>query len=355
MWGQIIGAVAGGLLANKGARDDSAAIDEANKKNNQYYDAAFPYVTGGMSGLKSAYDEMIARGPFDKDYYVGPSEEQIAANRALYGMGGDNMSRGENIMNTTGGFAGNATDLYNQFASAANRPDTMAVATQYATDNMNPIVDAMMRDSTRQLNEQTLPGINMAASGSGNVNSSRAGVADALAQRAYDDRRADVRSDVFNSLRDASLNQSNNEFTQKMNALNNASGVNTGMADMFRLGNNMAVSGGNMSLGAADNLNAYDQRMRDAEREKYNVDNTFGFGAASDYLGAVSPVASIRGNYAPNMVNPTAATLGGMSSGWGAGGSLVDSIIGPMQGPPMPSSGGGLFGGGGFNPFSFFV
>ena len=326
MWGQIIGAVAGGVLGNKGAKEDRANVDAANRANNRYYEAAFPYVSGGMEGLKSAYDEMIARGPFDKDYYVGPSEEQIAANRALYGMGGDNMNRGENIMNTTGGFAGNATDLYNQFASAANRPDTMAAATQYATDNMNPIVDAMMRDSTRQLTEQTIPGINKAASGSGNVNSSRAGVADALAQRAYDDRRADVRSDVFNNLRDASLNQSNNEFTQRMNALNNASAVNTGMSNMYTLGNNLATSGGNMALGAADNLNSYDQRRRDADREKYMYDNQFGFNAANNYLGALSPIANIQGNYEVNKASPTAATLGGMSSGFGFGGKYGGQI-----------------------------
>jgi hypothetical protein len=286
-----------------------------------------------MEGLKTAYDSMIANGPFNKDYYVGPNEEQLAANRALYGMGSDNMTRGENIMNTTGGFAGNATDLYNQFTSAANRPDTMAAATQYATNNMNPIVDAMMRDSTRQLTEQTLPGINTAASGSGNMNSSRAGIADALANRAYDDRRADVRSDVFNSLRDASLNQSNNEFTQRMNALNNASAVNTGMSNMYTLGNNLATSGGNMALGAADNLNSYDQRMRDAEREKYMYDNQFGLNAANSYLGALTPVANIRGNYEKNMASPTAATLGGMNAGFGFGndyGGQIGKFLGGL-------------------------
>lgn len=333
MWGQIIGAVAGGVLGNKGAKEDRANVDAANRANNRYYEAAFPYVSGGMEGLKSAYDNMVSRGPFDKDYYVGPNDEQIAANRALYGMGGNNMTRGENIMNTTGGFAGNATDLYNQFASAANRPDTMAAATQYATDNMNPIVDAMMRDSTRQLTEQTLPGINKMASGSGNVNSSRAGVADALAQRAYDDRRADVRSDVFNSLRDLSLNQSNNEFTQRMNALNNASAVNTGMSNMFTLGNNLATSGGNMALGAADNLNSYDQRRRDAEREKYMYDNQFGFNAANNYMGALTPVANLRGNYEVNKASPTAATLGGMNAGFGFGkdyGGQIGNFLGGL-------------------------
>ena len=326
MWGQIIGAVAGGVLGNKGAKEDRANVDAANRANNRYYEAAFPYVSGAMSNLDSAYNDMVANGPFDKDYYVGPNEEQIATNRALYGFGGNNMTRGENIMNTTGGFGTNAADLYNQFSSAANRPDTMAAATQYATDNMNPIVDAMMRDSTRQLNQQTLPGINRAASGSGNMNSSRAGIADALAQTAYDDRRADVRSDVFNSLRDASLSQSNNEFTQRMNALNNASAVNTGMSNMYSLGNNVATAGGNMALGAADNLNSYDQRRRDAEREKYMYDNQFGFNAANSYLGALSPIANIQGNYAVNKASPTAATLGGMSSGFGFGGKYGGQI-----------------------------
>ena len=333
MWGQIIGAVAGGILGNRGAKEDRANAAAANSSNNRYYEAAFPYVSGGMSGLKTAYNNMVARGPFDQNYYVGPNQKQIAANNALYDMGGGNMSRGDNIMNTTGGFASNATDLYNQFAVAANRPDTMAAANQYATNNMNPIVNAMMRDPSRQLNEQTLPGINRSASGSGNLNSSRAGVAEALANRAYDDRMTDVRSDVFNSLRDASLNQSNNQFTQQMNALNNASAVNTGMSNMYTLGNNLATSGGNMALGAADNFNSYDQRMRDAEREKYMYDNSFGFNAANNYLGSISPIAQINGNYQKNMTSPTAATLGGMNAGFGFGkqyGGQIGNFLGGL-------------------------
>ena len=56
----------------------------------------------------------------------------------------------------------------------------------------------------------------MNASGTGNVNSSRAGMADAIAQRAFDDRRADVSTDVFNSLRDARLAQGNTSLTKAL-------------------------------------------------------------------------------------------------------------------------------------------
>ena len=80
------------------------------------------------------------------------------------------------------------------------------------------MVDAAMRDSTRRLNEQTLPGIGLAASGTGNANNTRRFMNEAIAQARHDDRRADVRSDIGRDL----TNQYPRSETQDINNMMNA-------------------------------------------------------------------------------------------------------------------------------------
>ena len=325
MWGQIIGAVAGGLLANKGAKADRAAQERMNEQNNQYINAAMPYIKDNMASVSDTYKNMLETGPYQGSFYAGPNDMQTAANSALYDMGTANMGIGQNLMNQAGGFANNANSLFGQYSGMVNRPDMMSQATDYAMDNMNPIVQAMMRDSTRQLNEQTLPGINKMASGSGNVNSSRAGVADALANRAYDDRMADVRSDVFNSLRNASLNQSNTQFNQSMNALSGANAANNTLGNAFTTGTNLATAGGNMALGAGANQQGYDQAALDADRAQFDYLNNYGYNLGKDYQGFLTG-NQIKGSYEANKVNPMMETLAGAKAGFGFGGQYGPQI-----------------------------
>lgn len=75
-------------------------------------------------------------------------------------------------------------------------------ARQYAA---NPYVDGMIdsvgRDISRNLNENALPSLNLGASAAGNLNSSRAGAAEAVLTRGAQDRLGDIsagiRGDLF--------------------------------------------------------------------------------------------------------------------------------------------------------------
>jgi hypothetical protein len=296
-----------------------------NEQNNQYINAAMPYIKDNMASVSDMYKNMLETGPYQGSFYAGPNDMQTAANSALYNMGTANMGVGQNLMNQAGGFANNANSLFGQYSGMVNRPDMMSQATDYAMDNMNPIVQAMMRDSTRQLNEQTLPGINKAASGAGNTNSSRAGVADALANRAYDDRMADVRSDVFNSLRNASLNQSNTQFGQSMDALRGANAANNTLGNAFTTGTNLATAGGNMALGAGANQQGYDQAALDADRAQFDYLNNYGYNLGKDYQGFLTG-NNVKGDYKANTVNPMMETLAGAKAGFGFGGDYGPQI-----------------------------
>jgi hypothetical protein len=74
---------------------------------------------------------------------------------------------------------------------------------RYANDpSIQGVIDASNRDTARNLFEGQIPEINRNASATGNINSSRAGAAEAIATRGANDRMADtsaaIRSDAFN-------------------------------------------------------------------------------------------------------------------------------------------------------------
>lgn len=325
-WVMIGSALIGGVMANSAAKKQASAINKANEQNNQYLNAAMPYVKDNLESVKGYYNDMLTAGPYQGSWYAGPNEMQTTANTSMYDLGMSNVTAGKNLMDQTSGFAGNANDLYSQFTALSNRPDMMSKATEYATNNMNPIVDQIMRDERRTLTEQTLPGINISASGSGNVNSSRAGVADAIANRAYDDRVADVRSDVFNSLRDASLTQSNNEFTQANTALSNAGTANNTIGNAFTTGSNLATAGNNSALGAGGNQMTWDQAALDAARNQYDYTTGFNYNLGKDYGSFLANGSPGSGNYQTNMVNPGMSTLAGAMQGFGFGQQYAPQI-----------------------------
>lgn len=474
----VIGAVVGGMMANSAAKKQASAIDRANDQNNQYLNAAMPYINTNLGNVSGYYDDMIAKGPYQGSFYAGPNSMQTGANTAMYNLGNNLVDRGNSMYNTGVNYAApgmnfgnNANSLYNQFtgmsgdfknrvgqfdalannqmnlandysnirdgignyqsnfndlatnsgavtdrfgalADRAMNNTGMADASSYAMDNMNPIVNAMMRDDRRTLTEQTLPGINQAASGSGNVNSSRAGVADSRANRAFDDRLVDTKTTVFNQLRDAKLNQDNKAFDQSMtgtvnmasnmnntggfmndamntyinqgnmtgnmgNAYGNAgnalttgnntmtsagsmlsnagtansqlgSAVNTGM-NMMNQGNNTAITGANTMLGTGTNQQGYDQGQLDANRSQFDYLTGYNYNLGKDYGGFLAGGSPGSGSYQANTVNPAAETFAGMNSGFGMGTQFANA---GAYIPGNSSFFNPLFGGPGLGGFS---
>jgi hypothetical protein len=343
VWGAIIPAAISAGVSYFGGKADRKAIKKANAQNNQYLNATMPYVSENLDRVSQDYQGMRDRGPYAGDYFAGPNAMQLEGNQALYNYGVRNRGLGQSLMDRTGGFVDNQNNLFNAYSNLANRPDMMARADKFAQDNMNPIVKAMMRDDTRRLEEQTLPGINTAASGSGNLNSSRAGVASALAERAYGDRLADVSSNVYNDLRNRSLNQSNTEFGQTLSALSGANNANNNLGRTFALGDTMFGTAVNNSLSAGNNQNAWDQGQMNADRKQYDYETGYLYNLGKDYGGFLADGSPGQGNYQVNNVSPWAAAAGGAMSGFGFGNNLFSGFGG--GGMTYPSGGMGNYGG----------
>ena len=350
MWGSIISAVApaviGGIMGNKAAKEDRKNMKAMNDANMAGFKQYEPYVDQALSGGQDAFQGVLDAGYYQGPTYAGPNTFQTGTAGNMGNIGLDMQSGGYNMMANNAGFGANANNMYNQFQglSDAAQKDRLSKAIGYAGDNAGSLVDAVMRDSTRQLQEQTLPGINTAASGSGNVNSSRAGVADAIAKRSYDDRRSDVTSNITNNLIDRSLNQQQQQFTDQSNALTSAGNMNNQISNAYNTGLNTMGSGFGFGMQGGQALQGYDQAALNDARNRFEGNRDFNYNMYKDYKTGMLGNAPSTNNVAQaNMASPTTATLGGMQTGFGFGQEYGPQIMNML---PTNFGGYGSYGGG---------
>jgi hypothetical protein len=188
----------------------------------------------------------------------------------------------------------------------------------YASANSGSLVDSAMRDDRRNLQENTLTGIDLAASGSGNMNSSRAGVAEAVANRGYDDRRADVTMDIQNSLIDRSLAQQARQFSDQGAALQGAGMANEGIQSAYTTGLNTLGEGANFGMNAGNALQGYDQASLNDQQAAFERQRDFEMNQRQGYQsGMLNQAPTSVGTISANKVDPFQAAMGGAMGGFG--------------------------------------
>lgn len=307
VWGQIAGAAIGGLLSRDAAKRQSAATDRATQASLMGYTDAQPYIQDMYNRGQSAYHNSLNAGAYTGPTFAGMNDAQRAALTNLSNSGQRQFNEAYGNQMATNTYGQNAADIYN---TASTTP--FGAAREYAAANTPGLVNAALRDSRRGLLEQALPGINQGASATMNTNSSRAGVAEALARRAYEDRAADVSADINQSLQNQYINQFNT-------GLNNRLSANSAMASAYNnaVGFGERAAGNQLRAGTAyqtdDQARMDDQRARFTDQRDFALNQTNKF--ASGVLGRapMSP-PTVK----PNLVDPTSATMFGAMQGFGA-------------------------------------
>ena len=317
MWGAIIGAGASLL----GSKMQSKSMDKANAAKMAAFNQYKPYVDANLKGSEAALDGVLNTGAYTGDTYAGANDFQTGTANAMGNYGMNMMNSGNAMMGNTAGFGNNANSLYGQYQdmSEAAQKDRLGTAMNYASANSGSLVDAAMRDDRRNLQENTLTGIDMAAMGSGNMNSSRAGVAEAVANRAYDDRRADVATNIQNSLIDRSLNQQAQQFRDQGSALQGAGQANDAIQSAYGVGLNTLGQGANFGMNAGNALQGFDQAQLNDQKQRFEDQRDFELEQRKGYQSGIlgkAPNSSGNGVQA-NMNNPYAAALGGGMAGFG--------------------------------------
>ena len=314
MWGQIAGAVIGGVMGRKGAKDDRRFQEEQNRLNREGWDMSKPYIKDMYESGKTELDKIKAGGSYKGDTYAGPNDYATNAYNNMGGRVPGMMDNSFGMMDSTKGYAGNYQDMYNKAAGGT----TLADAQKYATENSGGMVDAAMRDPRRQLEENTLTDIDKGASGSGNTNNTRAMMAGAIANRGFNDRKADMTAGINNQLMNQYTTQANQD-TQ------NAFTANTGMGNAY--GKSFGQFGDSMAygVGAGEGLQGYGQDKMNDEKRRYDEDMFWNQNANKDFSSGILSNATYSPPTATGKnINTTAATLGGAMKGIGYGGEAQD-------------------------------
>ena len=318
-FGQIAGGLIGGLFGNKAAKYQQGSDAAAIAAQMAPFNLLQPYLKQLYGGASGALGDALNMGAYTGDTYAGMNPLADEGYSAIAGLGRNMFTGGQDIMNATSGFGANQADIYNRASQ-----DTLSNAVDYATNSpqAQSMINAAMRDDSRRLNEQTLPGIGLGASGTGNSNNSRRFMNEAIAQRGFDDRRADVASDVYKGLADQYIRSNTQDINNMMNA-------NTGMMNMYGFGRDISRTGAGDLTTAGGAYQMDEQGRLDAERDAFERNRDFGldmYGVFGNILGGMPSV----GRVSPSTANPYTSMLAGGTMGAGFGGNLFGGGGGGM-------------------------
>jgi hypothetical protein len=310
----VIGSsVLGGLAGRSAGKQAAAAQREAAELQAEAFRFSKPYIERNYDSAEANLQNSQSQGAYTGKTYAGPNDMQLQGNNYIGDMGAAGAAGAYNLTQSGQGFGQNANDIYN-----SSQADRMSNAQNYAMNNSQGLVNSAMRDDRRNLQENTLTGINQNASGTGNMNSSRAGVADAIANRGYDDRRADVTSDINQQLMNQSLGQQNQQFQDSVMA-------NKGVTNAYVQGINSMGTMGDFMTGAGGNMQGFEQGQYNDNLMNYNAQRDFGLDQNIKYQQGILGNAQYQSPQNPVQVtaSPNAAMFGGAMQGAGFGMNLA--------------------------------
>lgn len=317
-------------------------------------------------GFQSASDIYFNQGDGPTDFYANLTPDQLSSidftRNFVNGVGGQigGMLNNTAIANAGNGaqYGSQAQNLFTQFSGGDPTQTILANAAQYAN---NPFlegqIDAANRDVQRSLTEDALPSNARAASITGNTNSSRTGVTDAILTRGAQDRMADTAA----SMRSAAYNQglglaSGNYFNNAGLLLdaNDAVGKSIGVgqtaaagAQAYNQNNNAALFGAGAAI-QADQQGDIQGQIDQMNYPWQQLNNYMGVVGSNNWGGSTSQSGGGPG-LAQGLLGTglalAPAIVGGATMG-PAGFMAGMGVPGTMGSQQMPTNWGAMFGGG---------
>jgi hypothetical protein len=331
--------IGGSLLGGLGGSQKSGGGTTTQSSSSAPWQPQQEYLTYGFGKAKDALGNALANPVYTGQRVAGLNPFQTQGANSV-GNFANNFFNSANaatdaslgMVNAGAGYGMNAQNLFNQYAGMDPTQQILGTAAQYAN---NPYIDGMIdasgRDVTRQLSEQTLPTLNRQFSGTGNTNSTRAGVQAAIAERGAADRLADMSSNIRGQFFGKGLEQGQSQFNQN---LQNSLQANSQLLNAFNSGMGGLNSGQNLASGYFDQLNAagglfqnQEQRELDAARAQFNETNQNPLDFINSYM------RSVGGNYGGTSNSTSTAP----STGGGLGGGIAGALGGLSGGLGLAS------------------
>jgi hypothetical protein len=262
---------------------------------------------------------MMASPGYQGPFTAGINQDQLQAVDSLRRAGTSAGAVGQGFIDTAGALSGSfgaASDITRRLAAGdpvaqelarrALEDPTQGILTSAGAYANNPFMDGMVdsvsRDITRNLTESQLPSLQSAATAAGGMNSSRAGVVEAILARGAQDRIGDIsanlRGSLFNnglalaaSQRDSmfrnALASSGQDIATRAGAAQNFMGLGGAGADLAQAGVGLQGQQAAFQAGAGDVLQAEQQRQIDENKMRFQYDEDRQWEALQRYYGIV--------------------------------------------------------------------
>ncbi|MBN3791864.1 hypothetical protein [Burkholderia sp. Ac-20353] len=367
-----IGAIGNAISSSNQA--DAAASAAAN--SNAPWSAAQPFVQHGFQPAQDALDAALKQGAYTGERVAGlnPYQTQGADQSAAWANGNGQATAnqfyntGMGMSNAGSNYGSNAQSLL----TAAQQDPTqgfLSTASQYANNPyVDQMIDAANRDVSRDLNETQLPSLALNAAGSGNTDSTRTGVTQAILQRNASQQMADTASNIRSQFFNNGLTMAQNQYNANQNR---ALGANQQVGNAFQLGNSALLNGQQANGNNFDQLNAagslyqnQQQNVDTANQQQFYDQENVPLNLIGNYESVINgkwggaPVSSVGPSVAGGAIQGAA---GGGMLGYGIqqklGGYMngSNSSYGAMgsMGYSVPSNTGSSYYSGGGNTFGF--
>lgn len=222
-----------------------------------------PYLDQAFTGAQSIYNQQAGTPWYQGDLYAGMSDQAKSALQSMYGYAGGNLGGAQGIAGIGLGqaqYGANAGGLINDYLQASD-PNTMVhQANRYANNPyLNAQIDAVGSDIARNLNENTITGINRGASGGGNINSSRSGIAEGVARRGAAEELSQIASGMRSNAWDQGMGLAQQNAAAKLGAANAYMGLGQQGIDAFRAGTELGYGSFDRQL-AAEGMGQQDRQ-----------------------------------------------------------------------------------------------
>lgn len=281
-------------------KNKKAATSSGDAISKDAWNIAKPLYQSTVTGSQNTLNDVMANPAYAGPRVAGLNGIQTGSANQLAGFAdrtanlGSMASFGTGLQNLmpSGQYGQNAAALFSQ-SGVDPTQQILFNANQYANNPyVNGIIDAASRDVTRNLYENQLPGVGLRASGTGNTNSTRAGVESAILQRGAADRLTDLASNIRGQFFNTGLSQAQDQYNQN---LANMLQANTQLYNAGQLGltglnsaQTFAQNAFNQGQGAGALYQTQDQNELDANKAYFDE-------SLANRLAALQASGSIAG------------------------------------------------------------
>lgn len=235
-----------------------------------------PYLTDAFQKAYNVNKAQMGTQGYTGDFVAAPTQDMLNAFQTALGSsantgisdtaagqslnwGNQLLSQGSAFINDGKQFADRGINGLWDLSQSDLTGKNIENAGRYANNSyMDGMIQGALRDGQRAVTEQMLPEINRNAGGTGNYNSSRAGIAEGMVARGWSDQAADVSSTMRGNAYQAGIGASQNDTNAMIQAMSNSGQMGLSMA---QTGNSISQTG-MAGLGQAAQINAASQALK---------------------------------------------------------------------------------------------